>query len=64
MVDLIWGWFVAIDKWLNVKLLKGNPDETITKHAARAWKEDGAIWGCVLCKLLNLVDKDHCRRWG
>jgi hypothetical protein len=37
----------------------GNPDETISSRANRAMKEKEA-WGCVLCRFLGWLDKDHC----
>lgn len=38
----------------------GNPDETVSSRAFRAQTE-GRRWGCVLCKVLDWVDKNHCR---
>lgn len=49
---------VAIDQTANVILLKGQPDETISSHAARAATE-GKWWGNTLSKFLNLFQKDH-----
>lgn len=51
-------------KWLNVFLnvtfLGGRPQETISVHAARA-RQEGARWGCVLCRWLSrTVERDHC----
>ncbi len=39
----------------------GSEDMTISTRAALARKE-GRRWGCVLCKLLDSVDKGHCDR--
>ena len=39
----------------------GNPDETISSRAYRAMR-DGRRWGCVLCRLLDMIEKDHCRQ--
>lgn len=40
-------------------LMGGLPGDTISYSAAVAQK-DGETWGCVLCKLLNLFQKNHC----
>lgn len=39
----------------------GHEDETISSRAARA-RDNGHRWGCVLCKLLDRVDPDHCNK--
>lgn len=49
---------VAFDVFCNVVLLKGQPDETISSHAGRA-AALGKTWGIVLCKFLNLFQKNH-----
>lgn len=49
---------VWLDQGLNT-LTGGDPDETVSSRAAKAMKE-GRKWGCILCRLLDLVDKDHC----
>jgi hypothetical protein len=41
--------------------LGGNEDETISSRAAKA-KLQGKRWGCVLCKLLDKLDKNHCEK--
>lgn len=37
----------------------GNEDETISTRAGRLRKE-GRGWACVLCKLLDWLDPQHC----
>lgn len=49
---------IALDQMLN-SLIGGYPDETISIHAARD-RNKGARWGCVMCKFLDLFQKDHC----
>lgn len=49
---------VAIDVCINVVLLNGRPDETISSHSARAALE-GKTWGIWMCKFLNIFQKDH-----
>jgi len=58
------GWLtrlgVALDEALNVLLLNGDPDQTISYHAAIA-EDDGRRWGCWLCwALARLVQPRHC----
>lgn len=50
---------VDIDKTLNF-LFNGNPDQTITYRAASTPRS----WGRVVCWLLDLIDRGHCRRFG
>lgn len=52
---------VALDQLLNT-LFNGYPDETISSRAAKA-KKRGAAWGCILCKILDWFDKDHCEKY-
>jgi len=54
----LWNVLIGIDQLANA-ILGGYPDETISSRAAKA-KHKGKHWGCVLCKLLDLVDKGHC----
>lgn len=51
---------ISIDQLANT-ILGGNEDETISSRAAKA-KRAGKKWGCVLCKLLDKVDKNHCEK--
>lgn len=51
---------VGFDQLGNVAL-NGSEDETISSRAGRA-RADGKRWGCVLCRLLDRVDKDHCNK--
>jgi hypothetical protein len=39
----------------------GDPDETISSRAAKA-EAEGKRWGCILCGLLDKIQKDHCKR--
>lgn len=49
---------IALDENLNT-IAGGYPDETISLRAALA-KDRGALWGCVLCRVLDWFQKDHC----
>jgi hypothetical protein len=51
---------IAFDEFCNVIFLNGDPDQTVSYHAAIA-QEDGKRWGCWLCwALARLVQPDHC----
>lgn len=56
------GWLrrdeVAVDIAANVVVLKGQEDETISSHAARA-DEQGKWWGRTLSRVLNFFQPDH-----
>ena len=53
-----WRLAVAHDQLWNVPW-GGSEDETISSRAAKAMRR-GDRWGCVLCKLLDRIDPDHC----
>jgi hypothetical protein len=38
----------------------GSPHETISSRAYKAWQA-GRHWGCILCRLLDWIEKDHCK---
>lgn len=57
-------------RWLKIAIAKdqagnaaigGNEDETLSSRAGRAMLR-GEKWGCILCKLLDYVQKDHCKK--
>lgn len=53
---------IAFDRLLNVLLFGGNPDQTISYHAALA-QEQSRRWGCWLCWYLShTVEPSHCLR--
>lgn len=54
-----WKYLVSLDKFMNV-ILDG--DETMTISARAALVKDKYITACVLCKALNLFDKNHCEK--
>lgn len=60
MKDYTINLLVAIDQFINA-VFGGLPDETISSRAAKA-ELNGKKWGCVLCKILNKFDKDHCAK--
>lgn len=50
----------AFDKTGNA-LANGDPNEYISTRAYRAMQERRR-WGCILCRLLDLIEKDHCKK--
>lgn len=53
-----WSTANSIDQSANAAL-KGDCDESLSSRAGKA-RRKGKIWGCVLCKLLDAVVKNHC----
>lgn len=53
-------WLIAVgyDQLVNVAT-NGDEDETISSRAGKAAR-DGRRWGCILCRLLDVVDPGHC----
>jgi hypothetical protein len=49
---------LILDEFGNTLTL-GSPDETISSRSAKA-RNKGKVWGCVMCKFLNIFQKDHC----
>lgn len=58
MKNYLFNLLISADQFFNT-VFGGNPDETISSRAAKA-KLQGERWGCVLCKLLDKFDKNHC----
>lgn len=51
---------IAGDQLLNT-LAGGDPDETISDSLHRH-NTEGAKFACVLCRFLDLFERDHCRK--
>jgi hypothetical protein len=49
---------IVLDELGNA-LTGGSPEETISSRSAKAMLA-GKRWGCLMCKFLNLFQKDHC----
>lgn len=49
---------IVLDEFGNA-LTGGDPGETISSRAGKVMNE-GKSWGCVLCKFLDMFQKDHC----
>lgn len=55
-----WTLAVAYDQLANAAF-GGHEDETISSRAGRA-RRHGKRWACILCRLLDTLDPDHCER--
>ena len=55
-----WSLAVAYDQLANAAF-GGDPDETISSRAGKAAR-NGRRWGCVLCRLLDRFEPDHCEK--
>jgi len=55
-------WKIAVgkDQAFNAAI-GGFEDETLSSRAARSQLR-GERWGCYLCKFLDVVDKNHCKK--
>jgi hypothetical protein len=60
MYRYTYGILIALDQLGNA-ILGGYPDETLSTRAAIA-RRSGKRWGCVLCKVLDWIDTNHCHR--
>jgi hypothetical protein len=56
-----WALAVSFDQLANAAA-NGDPDETISSRAGKA-RMLGRRWGCVLCKVLDALDPQHCDRF-
>lgn len=54
-----WHIAIALDQLANATT-GGSEDETISSRAGRL-KREGRGWACVLCRLLDWLQKDHCK---
>lgn len=55
-----WTLAVAHDQLANVAF-GGHEDETLSSRAGKAAR-DGKPWACVLCRLLDRLDPNHCEK--
>jgi hypothetical protein len=58
--DRAWGIALAWDRLLNT-VTGGQSTETVSSRANRA-RSEGRRWGCVLCRILDRLEKDHCSK--
>lgn len=55
----LWNVLVTADLAFNTVILASHDAETLSKRAAKA-RDKGQKWGCVLCALLDRIDRGHC----
>lgn len=60
MLQYLMNWLIWLDEGINT-LRGGDPGESLSVAAGVA-RNNGRTWGCVLCKLLNLIQRNHCDR--
>ena len=54
-----WNLLISIDQLTNT-VLGGDPDETISSRSGK--KQDDQLWAKYLCKVLNYIDTNHCKK--
>lgn len=59
MTRYIWNVLIWIDQGFNT-LLAGDPDETLSSRMGKYVKRRRGFIPCVICKMLDLIDKNHC----
>ncbi len=52
--------FVSLDQLVNV-IFAGDEDETVSSRIAKDVRR-GRKFACVLCKILDWIDPDHCEK--
>jgi hypothetical protein len=58
--DRAWKTSLAYDRMANAEV-NGDPSETISSRAGFGMERGSKPW-CVLCKFLDLFEKDHCQK--
>ena len=65
--DRAWVLAISVDQTANTAF-NGHEDETISSRAGRHCPESGGLeedreaWACLLCRFLDRLDPDHCRK--
>jgi hypothetical protein len=63
--DEAWRLAVSVDQLANAAF-NGNEDETISSRAGRHCsplaESEKEKWACILCKILDKIEKDHCSK--
>ncbi len=57
----LWNILISLDQLANT-LLGGDPDETISSRMGKHVAKRSCPFCIFMCKLLNLIDKNHCRK--
>lgn len=70
MAQMLWSIIVGSPKaWRLAKAFDrvgnaatgGSDTETVSSRANRA-KNEGRKWGCILCRVLDFFEEDHCEK--
>jgi hypothetical protein len=62
MKNYLWNIMVGVDQLFNA-IMGGNPRETICSRIAKRIKQKKAfLIERLFCKLLDMIDKNHCER--
>lgn len=58
-----WFWNVvtSFNRLVNVAVLFSRKPVTLSHRAAEA-RAKGKTWGCVLCRILDTLDRNHCAK--
>lgn len=56
----IMNWLRLLDEAFNV-LTGGDANETMSSRAGKGQRE-GKKWACILCRFLDIFQRDHCAR--
>lgn len=61
MIQYLLNVLAGIDRACNA-VLGGDPRETISSRAQKA-QAAGKRWACVLCRFLDIFQRDHCAKY-
>lgn len=61
MKKYLYNILIGIDQLVNT-ILCGDPDETISSRMGKHVAKNDSFWCNLICKLLNLIEKDHCKK--
>lgn len=57
----VWNLLISVDQLFNT-LLGGYPDETLSSRMGKRVAKKNCVVCVVLCKLLALIDEEHCKK--
>jgi hypothetical protein len=61
MKKYVWNVLIGLDQFCNA-ILGGDPDETMSSRMGKNVAKHDCPFCNFMCKLLNLIQKDHCRK--
>lgn len=59
VIKYVWNILISVDQFFNA-IIGGSPDETISSRMGKHLAKRDCMMCNFLCRLLNLVDKNHC----